>query len=160
VELLAQRFLRRLFGGASSAPVLHAEALRRLREHAWPGNIRQLEKVLCRAAGAARGPQIMPEDLDFGELGATQTETTAATDDAAALAGLRRAVAWAWASDKPDLWPLLQQQLECELLRYALAQPGVSQVQLARRLGMARNTLRARLKQYGLEEPAEGTPTL
>ena len=31
----------------------------------------------------------------------------------------------------------------------------MSQVQLARKLGMARNTLRARLKQYGFEGPAD-----
>jgi DNA-binding NtrC family response regulator len=153
VELLAHRFLRRLFGGAASAPALHPDALRALREYSWPGNIRQLQKVLCRAAGVARGPQIMPDDLDFGEFGGARCAAEA-PGEVAAVAGLQSAVAWAWDSGRPDLWPLLQGRLECELLRYALAQPGVSQVKLAQRLGMARNTLRARLKQHGLEDPA------
>jgi DNA-binding NtrC family response regulator len=98
----------------------------------------------------------MPSDLDFGEFG-DDTSAGAAVNpgEDAALTGLRSAIAWAWESGQSRLLPLLQQRLECELLRHALAQPDVSQVQLARRLGMARNTLRARLKQYGLEEPAD-----
>ncbi|MBI1916921.1 MAG: winged helix-turn-helix transcriptional regulator, partial [Planctomycetes bacterium] len=68
--------------------------------------------------------------------------------------GLRHLVEWAWQSNQADLWPLLQQKLEEQLLRHALSQPGISQVQLAKRLGMARNTLRARLEQYGLQPPS------
>ena len=47
----------------------------------------------------------------------------------------------------------VDERLERELLRFALAQPGISQVQLARRLGVARNTLRARIEQFGLKLP-------
>jgi DNA-binding NtrC family response regulator len=93
----------------------------------------------------------MPVDLDFGETEAG-TGAAASADEAGARSALRQAVAWAWKNSQPDLWPLLQQLLEAELLRYSLEQQGISQVQLARRLGMARNTLRARLKQYGLED--------
>jgi DNA-binding NtrC family response regulator len=150
VAPLARRFLNRLFGGAS-APKLHPTTLEALQNHSWPGNVRQLQKVLCRAAGAARGSEIMPADLDFGETEAGPGAATCA-DEAGARSALRQAVAWAWKNSQPDLWPLLQQLLEAELLRYSLEQQGISQVQLARRLGMARNTLRARLKQYGLED--------
>jgi DNA-binding NtrC family response regulator len=156
IELLANRFLSRLSGEASPALTLHPLTVEALHRYSWPGNIRQLHKVLCRAAGLARGSQIMPQDLDFGELDACSSPTPSKpASEASALAGLRQAIAWAWNSEQPDLWPLLQGRLECELLRYALTQPGISQVQLARRLGMARNTLRARLKQYGLEEPGD-----
>jgi DNA-binding NtrC family response regulator len=151
VAPLARRFLDGLFGGASSAPTLHPSTLEALQNHSWPGNIRQLQKVLCRAAGVARGLEIMPTDLDFGEMDAG-ADASGSANEAGAIVSLRQAIAWAWQSSQPDLWPLLQQHLECELLRYAMEQPGLSQVQLARRLGMARNTLRARLKQYGLEE--------
>jgi DNA-binding NtrC family response regulator len=53
------------------------------------------------------------------------------------------------------LWYLLQDRLECELLRYALSHSDISAVQLARRLGVARNTLLARIKKYGLGVPDE-----
>jgi DNA-binding NtrC family response regulator len=154
IELLARRFLTRMFGGSSSAPTLHPDALRRLCDHHWEGNVRQLQKVLCRAVGVCRCSVIMPEDLDFGNLDArTPPSPAPASDEASAEAGLRNLVAWAWESEQGDLWPLLQGKLECELLRHALAQDGLSQVQLARRLGIARNTLRARLEQYGLQAP-------
>jgi len=159
VELLAHRFLGRLFDGHSSAPVLHPAALEKLRSHSWDGNIRQLQKVLCRAAGILRGTQILAEDIDFGELKNSTCASSAPTrtaDKDSARAGLRQAIAWAWQSEQPDLWALLQQELEQELLRFAADQPEMSQVQMARRLGIARNTLRARLKQYGLEESVAG----
>jgi DNA-binding NtrC family response regulator len=148
IELLARRFL------ATPGHTLHPEALRRLHDYHWPGNIRQLQKVLCRAADVCRVSQIMPQDLDFGEL--EETAAPPAGGEEAIQAGLRRLVEWAWGHESGDLWPTLQQRLERELLRFAVSQPGISQVQLARRLGMSRNTLRARIEQYGLQPPQEG----
>ena len=61
-------------------------------------------------------------------------------------------MAWAWRSDRQtDILPWLQEHLERELLREVLAGDEISQVKLADRLGMARNTFRARLKQYRLD---------
>ncbi len=99
----------------------------------------------------------MPEDLDFGEP--PSVSPVAATGNALsednALAALRRAVAWYWKSDQPELWPLLERQLQQELLRFALAQrPRLSDVKLAKRLGMARGTLIDRREKFGLNEPA------
>src|SRR5207248_2436633 len=129
----------------------------------WPGNVRQLENVVRRARTAVRargGAEVLPEDLDFGVLaGGPPAGGEGEPTEAAALAGLRRAVAWAWASGRADLYHLLQQRLECELLRHAVAQPGVSQVGLADRLGIARNTLRKRLQEYGLVQPPETPPS-
>jgi DNA-binding NtrC family response regulator len=146
VPLLASAFLARMFPDRSSRPVLHPLALERLCAHPWPGNVRQLQKVLCRAAGSCRGQQVLAEDVDFGELD---------REPAPAAGGLRDLIEAAWRSNQPDLWPYLHDRLQRELLEFALAQPGVSQVQLARRLGMSRNYLRARLKHFGLAEPAD-----
>jgi DNA-binding NtrC family response regulator len=164
IPLLADSFLARI-RGAEAGPVLHPHALARLMSHDWPGNIRQLQKVLCRAVGQCRGAQVLPDDLEFGEsetclanppLAQNSGRANEAANDPGATAvsaGLRAAIAWAWDSGQEKLWPLLQEKLELELLRFALAQPGISQVQLARRLGVARNTLRARIEQYGLKLP-------
>jgi DNA-binding NtrC family response regulator len=154
IELLARKLLCRLFGDAHSAPAIHPAALILLRDHPWPGNIRQLQKVLCRAAGTCRGQQIMPEDLDFGELDVEGTAPAAQTSpEKAALAGLLTLIEWAWQTNQANLYPILQRLLEQELIRFALTQKGISQVQLARRLGIARNTLRARIEQYGFQPP-------
>jgi DNA-binding NtrC family response regulator len=154
IELLAHRFLSRMFD-RTSAPTLHPAALAALRRYSWPGNIRQLQKVLCRAAGASRGPQILAEELDFGTLDAGAPPAAAGSEERA-LAGLREAIAWAWKNQQSELWPLLKDRLECELLRFALRQPGANEVQLADWLGIARNTVRARLQKYGLKKPSDG----
>jgi DNA-binding NtrC family response regulator len=150
IELLAYRFLSRLFG-STSAPTLHPQALAALRQYSWPGNIRQLQKVLCRAAGAlpARSAQVMPEHLDFGALEASAPP--AAVNEDSALAGLCAAIAWVWQSQQADVWPVSRDLLERELLRFAQQQLGANEVQMAERLGMARNTVRKRLKDYGLK---------
>jgi DNA-binding NtrC family response regulator len=154
IELLARHFLRRMFGGAS-APRLHPSALERLRDYHWPGNVRQFQKVLCRAVGACRGSQIVPEDLDFGELDAgAAAASRPAGGGEGAQAPLRRLITAAWEEHATDVWPVLQEQLECELLEFARAQPGLSEVKLAERLGVSRNYLRGRLKKYGLQAPA------
>ena len=43
---------------------LSPQALQSIRERPWPGNVRQLENALARAAIAARGRAILPEHLD------------------------------------------------------------------------------------------------
>ena len=65
IEPLAQHILRRLerkYGWDGLA--LSAEALAKVRNLEWPGNVRQLENALARAAIAARGRAILPDHLD------------------------------------------------------------------------------------------------
>ena len=50
------------------AKTLNAEAVQMLREHKWPGNIRELEHVLERAAILAEDrPEIGAEEIEFGD---------------------------------------------------------------------------------------------
>jgi DNA-binding NtrC family response regulator len=147
VELLARAFLTRTFAG-SRAPALHPAALEKLKSHDWPGNVRQLQKVLCRAAGVCRGREILPEDIDFGELRPSQPQ------EADPLAGLRSLIASEWRSGRPRLGDHLHDLLDRELLTFAQAE-GLSEVKLADRLGISRNNLRKRLEQFGLKGPTE-----
>lgn len=60
IPLLANHFLRRYaekFDGRTEG--LSPEALRRLMEHGWPGNIRELEHVIQRAAALASKRRIL-----------------------------------------------------------------------------------------------------
>lgn len=148
VELLARTFLARMFAGSSARPTLHPLALERLQAYDWPGNVRQLQKVLCRAAGVCRGTQIMPEDIDFGELSRSETAT------ADPPAGLRALVEQTWRSGQPRLWDHLHDLLDRELFAFAQAQ-GLSEVDMGKRLGKSRNYVRDRLKELGFKAPPD-----
>jgi DNA-binding NtrC family response regulator len=150
VELLARVFLRRIFPEGRSRPVLHPQAVQKLRDYHWPGNVRQLQKVLCRAAGSCRGNQVLPDDIDFGDVDEMKVAEPADT-----IARLRAAVEAAWREYPEKLWPLLEEQLHRQILAFALEQPAMSQVQLARRLGVSRNFLRKCLDQYGFTAPPD-----
>ena len=65
---LAEHILRRLerkYGWDELS--LSPEALAAIQDRPWPGNVRQLENALARAAIAARGRAILPEHLDADE---------------------------------------------------------------------------------------------
>jgi DNA-binding NtrC family response regulator len=63
---------------------LHPNALSKLQEYAWPGNVRQLRNVLERAVIVAGEGLIMPAHLG-SELSNEPPPKIVATDDAAAL---------------------------------------------------------------------------
>jgi len=52
-------------------PRMTVEALRRLRSHSWPGNLKELEFVVGRAVSAAEGPLSAPEGLELGSWSRT-----------------------------------------------------------------------------------------
>lgn len=67
IELLALRFLRELGPTATGRPyVLTAEAAAALRQHPWPGQVRQLREVVWRAARIAGDDPIGPHHLSGG----------------------------------------------------------------------------------------------
>jgi two-component system response regulator FlrC len=70
------RFLLQRHADGSVTPELTLEAQALLVEHAWPGNIRELDNVMQRAMILRRGDSISPEDLCFEpvvESGASST---------------------------------------------------------------------------------------
>ena len=59
-------------------------------------------------------------------------------------------IGWAWAAGRNDLWPLLHDLLERELLRFAGEELGGNRTQIAERLGMVRGTVIKRMQRYQL----------
>ena len=93
IPLLAERFLRHYCTSHSLAPddkVLASDAVDKLVTHDWPGNIRELENTVARAALSAAGRVILAEDVHFAALGRAREEP-APTGELMSLAAVERA---------------------------------------------------------------------
>ncbi len=79
IPVLAQRFLAR-YCAANGLPidskVFAREALDQLTAYQWPGNIRELESTVSRAALSAPGRAIRATDIDFLHQSETPAEPT------------------------------------------------------------------------------------
>lgn len=156
IKLLVEHFLAHAVQNSGRARLtLQPEAWTRLYEHVWPGNIRELQHVVRRAALICRGSQVTSGDFEFkastseGAAGGIAADGEGGTNDVGTH--IARAVKAAMASGEANLNQYLYDILDGTLLRMALAECGGNQVKTANRLGISRNGLRAKMKTYGLE---------
>ena len=127
---------------------LSEPAAQRLLEHAWPGNIRELENVVHHALLVARGQRINADDLriSYGKSRASRSPAGAGpapSEDGFSL--LETALARIFETPTPRLF----EQIEATVLRSAYAHTQKNQLATARLLDISRNVVRARLLQYG-----------
>jgi len=136
---LARHFLhvyqRRIGIGARE---LDDGAAARLLQHAWPGNIRELETVIHHALLRCHGHFITETDLRLGPA----QEAVPSVEPRAVL---ERALLELLAASPPNLRDLVDETL----LRAAYRHCQHNQLKTARLLGVSRNVVRARLIQYG-----------
>lgn len=136
---LALHFLARA-GERSGRPLsgFEDEAIERLLSHSWPGNIRELENAIERAAVLAAGPLVSVADLP-AEIAPLEVSGRAGSR---APAGFR--------SDRPPSNALEGEiaSIEIARLRAALAAHGGNKSKAAQALGMPRTTLCSKLKKY------------
>jgi DNA-binding NtrC family response regulator len=132
IPLLAHQLLRVLSRDLGRPDVtLSPEAEEALQRYAWPGNIRELRNVLERAALLGAGDVLVPQDLRFEVLlGATPQASSAADPGPAAEGTL--------------------EDVEREHIERTLQQVGGRVEAAAQRLGLARSSLYAKIKRYGL----------
>jgi two-component system nitrogen regulation response regulator GlnG len=124
------------------------EAAERLRAYPWPGNIRELQSVLKQALLQARGTTLLPADLAAlpAEAGGLGTGHPSAADDPDLEAFVRLCLACA----DGDQYAEAHRRLDRALLPRVLDATGGNQQEAARRLGIARETLRRRLRELGI----------
>lgn len=163
LRLLASHFVQQEADkNYQPVPALHDSAWEKLRAHSWPGNIRELRNTLSRAVLMCRGPCILPADLELrrdAPMPKPPTDREPQRDspdpreasEEEAVAALLQAIRWAWDTNDKDLWPLLHDLLERELLRYALTELKGNKTQVRKRLNMSPNTILDRMRKYGLE---------
>jgi two-component system nitrogen regulation response regulator GlnG len=149
LPLLVQHYLRR-FGRELGREVREVapEVLERLRGYSWPGNVRELQSVLKQALLQARGTTLLATFLPAlpGEPSAPVTASPSAAGDPNLEAFIRLCLTAGGA----DLYGETHRQVDRLLLTRVLEDTGGNQLQAARRLGIARDTLRRRLIELGL----------
>jgi two-component system nitrogen regulation response regulator GlnG len=145
LPLLVRHYLRR-FSRELGREVREAapEALERLRHYPWPGNIRELQSVLKQALLQASGAVLLPAFLPelSGETGEPGPAAAGLDLDAFLRQRLR--------PDAQDLYADTHRQVDRLLLPRVLEYTGGNQLQAARLLGIARQTLRMKLRDLGL----------
>ncbi len=183
VPALARHFLARFAAEEGKRiRLITPEALRLFTGFAWPGNIRQLENALFRAVVLADGDTLTL--AEFPQIAAqvsahSAAQTPIAADHAAAAAamadpGQADLAAAIPADDRVeiappppgffDALPLLDaagevrplDEIEAELIRYAVTHYRGQMSEVARRLRIGRSTLYRKLENLGLNGAAGG----
>jgi two-component system nitrogen regulation response regulator GlnG len=124
------------------------EALERLRGYSWPGNVRELQSVLKQALLRAHGPVLLPDFLP--ELPEPGGEPAAAVAPAGGHVDLEAFLHQRLGPDSRDLYKETLRELDRFLLPRVLEYTGGNQYRAALLLGMARQTLRSKLRHLGL----------
>jgi two-component system response regulator AtoC len=140
VQHYVRRFSREL---ARDVREVAPETLERLSSYSWPGNIRELQSVLKQALLRASGPILLPAFLS--ELPSELPKALPQEDhDLEAFIRIRLG------ADCRDLYADAHGRLDRVLLKHVLDFTGGNQHHAARLLGIARQTLRLKLRELGL----------
>lgn len=139
IELLTQHFLEELNRGAThTLSGISPEVLVEFQKHQWPGNVGELERVLCEARLAARGPKLQTTDLPL---------RFRTSRDAQSVAPMNTL----------PVEPLdaLLERTEKQAIVHALEQARQNRSRAADLLGIPRARLYRRMEQLGLYFKAE-----
>jgi DNA-binding NtrC family response regulator len=134
---LANLFLSRLAERSQKKPQgIKPEALKKLTDYHWPGNVRQLENIIERACALAAGPFVEAADIQMDHAPERSHSGSA---------------------------PLLPEgktldQWEDEIIREAYRRANGNKSEAARMLGLSRNALRYRLEKIGISDESSTIP--
>jgi transcriptional regulator with AAA-type ATPase domain/tetratricopeptide (TPR) repeat protein len=133
IELLAERLLGRVCSEYNLSPrTLTSEARIALRRYEWPGNVRELANVVERSVLLADADAIGAESLDLPRAGGGEAS--------------------------PATEPSRAEETHRDRLIEALERTGWNITRTAALLGVTRNTVRARMRLYGLRRADEAEP--
>ncbi|MFO1462703.1 MAG: sigma-54 dependent transcriptional regulator [bacterium] len=150
IPLLCEYFLAKL-AQETGLPVktLSQEAMQMLEAYRWPGNIRELENVIKRAAILSANESLQMQDFAFF-LGKGAEDTQREIEEM----GLEELIASRLQSflaklgdlETTNLYETIMEMAERPLIRLILKQTGHNQIRAAKILGINRNTLRKKIR--------------
>jgi two-component system nitrogen regulation response regulator GlnG len=125
------------------------EAITLLKQHSWPGNIRELENLIKRASLLTPNQVLMPSD--FPGLGSSD-ELGNHEDSLEALVArkLQNSLSQMNLQELDNLYEMVLHQVERPLINIILQHTRANQVRTAEILGINRNTLRKKINTLGI----------
>jgi DNA-binding NtrC family response regulator len=151
LPLLVRHYVRRFSRELGRAVrEVAPEAIARLRGYFWPGNIRELQSVLKQALLRASGTVLLPAFLP--DLSGTPEAPGPESPTAPSAAGLdlEAFIDQRLGQDAHDLYAEVHREVDRRLLPRVLDHTRGNQNQAANVLGIARQTLRMKLRDLGL----------
>jgi DNA-binding NtrC family response regulator len=143
IPALARHFVERLRAHEGVTPIgIDDDALALLCRYDWPGNVRQLQNALFRAAVLCDSQQLSPADFPqlVGSAGPQRCATTAAPV-AAPAAGTATSISLLGVDGKLRSFD----DMEAEIIRKAIHHCRGRMSEVARQLGIGRSTLYRKL---------------
>jgi DNA-binding NtrC family response regulator len=156
IPALASHFLK-LYSQQNNRNVVYTNdkaAIKALQEYDWPGNVRELQNYIERAVVLAPGDELTCDLLPEAVLGQKPRRIGRRRGaDLPTLAAELVETGIAAAGPQGDnLHAAVVNSVEKELIAQVLAACDNVQIKAAERLGINRNTLHKKLKEYGLEK--------
>ena len=134
---------------------IQREAMEALQGHSWPGNVRELQNYVERAVVLAEGDELtlelLPPEIRSGDTRSAMTLGRSPADfDTLAFEVVQQGLEDA-APEAEDLHSRVVNRVEKELIVQVMAACAGVQTKAATRLGINRNTLHKKLKEYEIE---------
>ncbi|MBE0425639.1 MAG: sigma-54-dependent Fis family transcriptional regulator [Nitrospirae bacterium] len=120
---------------------LSKDAIDFLEKYDWPGNIRELENTLKKAAILSNGPVITKKDLLIEDISSYSIKDFLEEK-------LRRYIKEMTKLENCNLYNTVLSEVERSLIAIVLKETGFNQLKTARTLGINRNTLRSKIREY------------
>ncbi|RUL84215.1 sigma-54-dependent transcriptional regulator [Tautonia sociabilis] len=148
--VLIDHFLRR-FNRELGKQVqgLSGDALKRMMRYGWPGNVRELQSVLRQAMLQSTGPVLITDFLP-ADVRSGRGRDAVSPGEGSVGTDLDHFIRDRLAADSKDLYAEAIEFLEGVLLRRVLSATGGNQSRAAEILGIARGSLRNKIRALGI----------
>ncbi len=153
IPTLVDHFLR-IYAAENfrDVPRVDPRAIRVLQDYSWPGNVRELQNYIERAVVLATGDELTVDLLPEAVIDGKPRRIGRASDPATLAAELVRRGIETAGPDADNLHTAVVDRVERELIAQVMAACDGVRVKAADRLGINRNTLHKKLKDYGLDK--------
>ena len=154
IELLLNHFLKQYCDiNQKQVRQIHPVALDALIHYQWPGNVRELQNYIERAVVLTETDELVPELFPatvMGDREASQVAVFRPTDEKSLVQEfVYSRISKAGKTDE-NLYKQIVEPVERELLLQIMEDN--TQIRAAQKLGINRNTLYKKLKEYGLDK--------